>query len=304
LTITFGGDVMLARGGEPIVEDWQELNLSLPAGLSGGSARSNALYVANLESPLTDNALAISGLENADMNLCAGSEEVTLLDSAGFDLMTTSNNHQDDCTEDGILQTNKLLESAGFQTMDDVNGTWVKTLPEENLVFVGVNDVTSQIEEVKLLEVIRVQKEHGRFVVISAHWGNEYQAGPDLRQEQLAQDWVDAGADVIWGHHPHVLQRMEWLTSGVDGHKALVMYSLGNLVSDQHMLTDTQRSALVQLKVRKNRIFRVVVAPFKMDWNSLKLSFELTKVEHQKILERLKTDPLSNLDVAIGIFSP
>ena len=92
------------------------------------------------------------------------------------------------------------------------------------------------------------------FVVVSTHWGNEYQAGPDDRQQILAQAWVDAGADVIWGHHPHVLQRMEWITSNEDNHEALVMYSLGNLLADQFMLQDAQRSALSQGEMKNGRI--------------------------------------------------
>ncbi len=289
-TITFGGDIMLARGGEPIIENWEALDLSLPAGLANAHDSINNLYAANLESPLTEDLIPLSHLPNADMNLCAGSSQLRVLQSAGFDVFTANNNHQDDCPDGGILQTTQLLGSEGFLTPHESDRTWVSELTEKDLVFIGIDTVSKQSEEESNIDMIKAQKVAGNFVIISAHWGNEYQAGPDANQEQLAQDWVDAGADLIWGHHPHVLQRMEWLTSRADGHEALILYSLGNLVSDQHMLPDVQRSALVQITVKNGRIRKVTIAPFMVNWESLLLNFELAQADQQKIMDRLQVD--------------
>ena len=141
-------------------------------------------------------------------------------------------------------------------------------------------------------------------MVISVHWGNEYQAGPDARQQQFAQEWVDAGADLIWGHHPHVLQRMEWLTSREDGHEALILYSLGNLVSDQHMLPDAQRTALVQITVKNDRISKVTVAPLMVNWESFSLDFDLNHADQEKILDRLQVEKQSPSGVEISVYTP
>lgn len=303
-TVTFGGDIMLARGGEAIIENWEDLGLSLPKDLSGDSVGSNHFYVANLESPLTDEVKRLSELANEEMNLCAGSGFTAPLISAGFDLLTTSNNHQDDCLEGGILQTNQLLTSQGLLTLEEVYGTWMKRIPEVPLVFIGVNKFAGQLDREHILEQIRIQKEKGNFVVISVHWGNEYQAGPENLQKQLAQDWVDAGVDVVWGHHPHVLQPMEWLNSSNDGHQALVIYSLGNLVFDQHMLPDSQRSALVQIRIRDNRIQRIIVAPVTFDWANLRLDFTLEQGEYNKIIDRLKAEPLTSTGIDVRFYDP
>jgi len=303
-TITFGGDIMLARGGDPIIENWEEFDLSLPEELFVGDSSMIHLYAANLESPLTDDLSLLSHVPNADMNLCAGSKQLVILQAAGFDLLTANNNHQDDCPEGDILGTTQLLDASGFLTLHELNGTWVNELVEEPLVFIGVNAIGTQLNEEGILDMIRAQKRAGNFVVISAHWGNEYQAGPDARQEHLAQAWVDAGADLIWGHHPHMLQRMEWLTSNEDTHRALILYSLGNLVSDQHMLPDVQRSALVHVTIKNNHIRQVTVAPFMVNWNLGSLNFELPQVDQEKILDRLQVDLLSSSGIEISVYSP
>ena len=303
-TITFGGDIMLARAGEAIIEDWEKLDLSLPTDLENASKPIDNLYVANLESPLTGDLTSLANLLNADMNLCAGSTQLLVLKTAGFDLLTANNNHQDDCSVGGIFQTTRLLEAEGFVTLHEDSTIWMNELPETDLVFIGVDAVGKEVDEECIINSIRAQKSAGHFVILSAHWGNEYQAGPDTRQEQLAQDWVDAGADLIWGHHPHVLQRMEWLTSSEDGHEALILYSLGNLVSDQHMLPDVQRSALVQIFVKNNRIRKVTVAPFVVNLDLGLLNFEPPQAEMERILDRLRVDVNSPSRIEICVYSP
>jgi poly-gamma-glutamate synthesis protein (capsule biosynthesis protein) len=68
-------------------------------------------------------------------------------------------------------------------------------------------------------------------VVVSVHWGNEYQRQPTKRQRDIAKRLVEAGCDLVLGHHPHVLQPAEIVEAG--GRKALVAYSLGNFISNQ-----------------------------------------------------------------------
>jgi hypothetical protein len=303
-TMTLGGDIMLARGGEPIIGEWEGIDLSLPEVLANAAASMNHIYAANLESPLTDDLSSLANLPNADMNLCTGSNQVSMLQSAGFDLLTTNNNHQDDCPEGGISQTIQILDAAGFMISHTSSGVWVSEVPGEELVFIGIDVVSTQMDEESILNLIKTKKKAGNFVIISAHWGNEYQAGPDARQEQLAQDWVDAGADLIWGHHPHVLQRMEWLTSSGDGHQGLVLYSLGNMLSDQHMLPDAQRSALVQITVKNKRIREVKVAPFMINWESGSLNFEPAQADQEKILDRLQADRSFPTGIEISVYSP
>jgi poly-gamma-glutamate synthesis protein (capsule biosynthesis protein) len=68
--------------------------------------------------------------------------------------------------------------------------------------------------------------------VVSVHFGNEYQREPNDPQKQLVKELANAGANIILGHHPHVLQPTEWVERD-DGQKTFVIYSLGNFLSGQ-----------------------------------------------------------------------
>jgi poly-gamma-glutamate capsule biosynthesis protein CapA/YwtB (metallophosphatase superfamily) len=295
-TITFGGDIILARDGEPITPDWQVIDLSLPWGFS------TSYYAAALESPLAYTQVNDSSPASGDMNLCANSEVLSILTKAGLDILSFANNHQDDCSIDGEGVTQKLLADTGFASFEETSGVWVSHIPNSTLVVISIEDVLKPADVNAVEAIIHQQKKAGMFVVISAHWGNEYQAGPDEHQTALAQDWVDAGVDVIWGHHPHVLQRVDWLTSSVDGHNALVMYSLGNLMADQFMLADAQRSALIRLEITDTRITKVTLVPITFDWKSKQLNFNPDDETKALILTRLDAKPLDAVD--IDVFTP
>ncbi|MEG0276216.1 MAG: CapA family protein [Coprobacillus sp.] len=94
-------------------------------------------------------------------------------------------------------------------------------------------------------------KEISDFVVVSAHWGDEYDTEPNSFQKQYAKVFADAGADVVIGTHSHTLQPVEWI-EGKDGHKTLMAYSLGNFVHGM-MEEDTQLGGMLSFDfVRKD----------------------------------------------------
>lgn len=82
-------------------------------------------------------------------------------------------------------------------------------------------DISAMIERVKKASGT------GKVVVVNMHWGVEYDTEPSVREKELAHNLIDAGADVIIGHHPHVVQPVEVYKNG------LIFYSLGNFISDQ-----------------------------------------------------------------------
>jgi poly-gamma-glutamate synthesis protein (capsule biosynthesis protein) len=92
-------------------------------------------------------------------------------------------------------------------------------------------------------------------VIVSIHWGGEYQAEPSARQQTLARTLAEAGATVIAGHGPHVLQRVEWVG------ETLVAYSLGNFLFDQPYPADCRQSALLRLTVEQAQIVAVEAVP-------------------------------------------
>ena len=91
----------------------------------------------------------------------------------------------------------------------------------------------SLIDEEKITADLAAIRPECDYLIVSMHWGNEYQTAESDYQKRLAQLLCDGGADLIIGTHPHVLQPMKWLERE-DGHKTLCAYSLGNFVSNQH----------------------------------------------------------------------
>lgn len=85
----------------------------------------------------------------------------------------------------------------------------------------------------EVLEDIRNAKELADVVVVCPHWGIEYQTKENAYQDRVAREMIDAGADVIIGTHPHVVQPVEWITTD-SGNTGICYYSLGNYVSNQY----------------------------------------------------------------------
>ena len=87
-------------------------------------------------------------------------------------------------------------------------------------------------EDEDIIRQTKAAHEQADFVMVSIHWGYEGAFTPSAEQKRLAQLMADCGVDAIIGHHPHVLQPVEWII-GKDGNKTLCVYSLGNFMAEQ-----------------------------------------------------------------------
>ncbi|MDP2993780.1 MAG: CapA family protein, partial [Anaerolineales bacterium] len=131
------------------------------------------------------------------------------------------------------------------------------------LAFLAFEDVALPLDTNAAVQAIRSARATGAVVIVSIHWGAEYQGGASDRQKSLALQFAVAGAALIWGHHPHVLQPAEWIET-VQG-KTFVLYSLGNALFDQGGLADTRRSALVVVTLDADGVTSVRIVPFEID---------------------------------------
>jgi poly-gamma-glutamate synthesis protein (capsule biosynthesis protein) len=172
------------------------------------------------------------------------------LRAVGFDLVSFANNHAYDQGRPGLLETVDQLGRAGLQqvgagrTCDEARAVRLIDVQGVRLGFVGATAVlnlplngkgpcVAEVDPEWILADVAQARAHGaEIVVVSLHWGTEYATEPDAAQVELAHRLVEGGVDVILGHHPHVLQRIEWVQAS-DGRRALVAYSLGNFVSNQ-----------------------------------------------------------------------
>jgi poly-gamma-glutamate capsule biosynthesis protein CapA/YwtB (metallophosphatase superfamily) len=131
------------------------------------------------------------------------------------------------------------------------------------LAFLAFEDVALPLDTNAAVQAIRSARATRAVVIVSVHWGAEYQGGASDRQKFLAQEFAEAGAALIWGHHPHVLQPAAWIETAQG--KTLVLYSLGNALFDQGGLDDTRRSALVVVTLDAKAVTSVRNVPFEID---------------------------------------
>jgi poly-gamma-glutamate synthesis protein (capsule biosynthesis protein) len=280
VTLALLGDVNLGRGVHPHTKTFNYIEPYL---------QSADLAMANLESPLTKGNV----ITKSPYPLCAPPERTHFLSDVGFDLLSIANNHRFDCGMYGYLGTKTYLHDNGMEAIPaglipikrEINGV--------KMTFLAI-DATSKVNTDDLLNAIRTASQDGSVVIVSIHWGYEYQVEPTQYQRTLAKQMAEAGAALIWGHHPHVLQPTEWIEIPCNVQnpvqicrKTLVLYSLGNALFDQYGLPDTRQSALIMVKVNKDGVQEMLPIPFVIDVSHSRLiaaDEETTK----KIFEKLQ----------------
>jgi poly-gamma-glutamate synthesis protein (capsule biosynthesis protein) len=248
-SITFAllGDVMLGRDVHPTTETFAYLKPYLI---------SADLSLANLESPLTNAPTKTA----SSYVLCGKPANVHYLVDAGIDLLSLANNHNLDCGRDGLTETQRTLTDAGLGFIGPEPKPVYHSINGIRLAFLAF-DATTHFDTESAVRAVRSAREKGAIVIVSIHWGVEYQSGASNEQKQIAAQLAEAGASLIWGHHPHVLQPAEW----TDDHKTLVLYSLGNAIFDQYGLESTRRSALVLVTLDPSGVWEYKVIPFLID---------------------------------------
>ncbi len=243
------------------------------------------LALANLESPLTTAPPIISAY-----NLCAPPERVRFLAKSGLDLFSLANNHALDCGPQGLAETESTLVTFGLTPLGPQSVPVYRTINGIQLAFLAFEDVSAPLDVETATQVIQKAYDNGALVIVSIHWGMEYQGGASERQKWLAAQFAQAGAALIWGHHPHVIQPAEWIQppagSEPAGGSTLVLYSLGNALFDQGGLADTRRSALVLVELDENGVRSARAVPFVIDIQHSRLEAANDQVA-QVILERL-----------------
>jgi poly-gamma-glutamate capsule biosynthesis protein CapA/YwtB (metallophosphatase superfamily) len=257
LTLLLVGDVMLGRGVAQALEgDWEAAFAGVRPWLSGDALRSgcdNVVAFANLESPLTDAPQVRSGHD-----LRAPPAAVAALCAGGFDAVSLVNNHALDAGEMGLQETVRALRAAGIVPWLDgaaVEATAWMPMGASNgaPIYRGLafDDSALPLDVEAAAAAVAAAAEQAGAIVVSIHWGGEYQAAPSARQRAVARVLAEAGADVIVGHGPHVLQRVEWVG------ETLVAYSLGNFLFDQPYPVDCRQGAVLSVTLRGGEILTV-----------------------------------------------
>ena len=190
------------------------------------------------------------------------------LKKAGVDVVTLANNHTLDrglpAIENAIRYWDQIgLVHAGSYLSADERSE-IALMTRNDIIFsflsytygtngiqtpAGKDFLVNRIDPSIIHQDLKRAREISDVVILNLHFGEEYQKMPNAEQIELAHFSAENGADIILGHHPHVLQPPQWIDTA-DGRKAFVVYSLGNFLSGQNEL-DRQIGAILHLDIEK-----------------------------------------------------
>ncbi len=261
VTLGFVGDMMFDRGVKTSVFKNFGGDFSKTLEEAGMLEKPDIMF-GNLEGPVSDKGRNVGSKYSFRFDPVIP----TVLKDAGFDIVSFANNHVGDWSDEAFLDTLGRLEEAnllytgagetyeealtpvviersgmkiGFLGSSDVGPEWMKATPEKpGIILAGDPNLLKEIEKAK---------EGVDFLVVSVHWGDEYKPH-NTRQEMLAHKMIDAGADIVVGHHPHVAQDVEEYKGG------LIIYSLGNFVFDQYFSEETMQGMFAEVTLGEDGI--------------------------------------------------
>lgn len=193
------------------------------------------------------------------------------LKDAGFDMFMTANNHSLDRRDRAARRTLVALDSLGIDHVGSFRDSlereekvpFIKDIKGFKIGFLnytyGTNGIPPQdgveialIDRDRMAREIRETRDAGaEIVVVMVHWGVEYVLLQNRNQEELADFLVDQGVDLVIGGHPHVVQPMKVVRNEKEGKDVLVVYSLGNLISNMKT-ADTRGGALVRARIERD----------------------------------------------------
>ncbi len=237
----------------------------------------------NLEGAVTNNGAHYNPVMSYDFAFAP--ELIDQLKNYNFNFFNLANNHFSDQGERGIIETRKNLDKLGFNYVGCRDGkvgecsSTVVEAADKKIGIAGFNMVYSKLNIAEAEKVINNLASTTDLVVVNMHWGNEYEHQFNKLQQEAAHSLIDASADIIIGHHPHVVQ-------GIEEYKSkLIFYSLGNFVFDQYFSADTQEGLAVGVSVDGEQI-EFFLYPLKSKLSQVELMIGEKKDEFlQKLVE-------------------
>ncbi|MCK5123346.1 MAG: AmmeMemoRadiSam system protein B [Candidatus Pacebacteria bacterium] len=219
------GDTMLGRGVEKIIKD-ERSPFEKIRGVEGNFLKGVDFTSVNLEGPITENTQC----QKKAYSFRFLPKTAKLLFENKINIANLANNHSFDCGEKGMSDTKENLDYFGINYFggNELSDSYIiKEVNDKKIAFVGIDDTFKKININEFYNLIKDLKKRNNYIVVNIHWGYEYNKLQSKSQTEIAHKLIDSGADVIIGHHPHVIQPMEIYKS-----KA-IFYSLGNFVFDQ-----------------------------------------------------------------------
>lgn len=258
--IIFGGDMMFDRSVRlAAAEEGDDFILACLAPVLSGVD----LVVANLEGPITGEPSVSAGSlidtpENYTFTFPLST--AALLKRHGFALVNLGNNHIENFGHGGVLSTVQALRAAGVDYFGDPIEQRVARTSIDGIdfAFVNFNQFAQSSTRAKTLEQIESARGAGAIVIVYAHWGDEYVAANQY-QKDLARTFIDAGAEIVIGSHPHVVQEHEQYRG------KHIYYSLGNLVFDQYWEEAVRSGLMIQVTFSRKGVVSIQEIPVTLE---------------------------------------
>lgn len=290
------------------------------------------LSIANLETTINENR-PLSSYPNFNSPI----EVLDALKSTGIDVLSTINNHSLDTGASGVISTYNQVSSKGFDiigtklnesdnnyTIKNIKGiniglasfsygevlngeVYLNGIPgKSSRNLLNVIDVTSVERSFNTIKKeIDLMKSNGaEFIVLVLHWGKEYETEPNNYQKKLAQKLADEGVDVILGSHPHVVQPIEFIKSNNTNKETLVVYSMGNIISNQRNeymeseFTEDGIIPVIDIKKENNEV-SIINIQYVPTWVN-KYTFETEKKDVYEIIPLHKDMQLTHSNYRIN----
>jgi poly-gamma-glutamate synthesis protein (capsule biosynthesis protein) len=287
-TIIFVGDIMLDRAVERLMK---KNSFLYPFEKISQFLKGTDLTFGNLEGPIVKNPPNFS---DDSLQFAFYPEAIEGLKFANFNLLSLANNHTLNMGKSGLKQTREFLKKENINFVGDPLKCGDEFLfQKDKIIFFAFNKTfPSNCPNEEIIETIKSVKTQNseNFLIVSVHWGNEYQIKSSAFQQKLARKIIDVGADLIIGHHPHVVQEIEIYNN------KLIFYSLGNFVFDQYFSEQTQQGLAVGLEINENKlVFRLfpiqskLSQPFLMEQDQAKKFLEkLSERSSEDLAEEIK----------------
>jgi len=260
VTLTFAGDIMMSRGVRSSVlknfgGDYSLLFDKLDI------LKNSDIVFANLEGTASDKGMDLRNLYSFRMD----PQVLPALKGGGISVLSVANNHIGDYGREAFTDTlarlkeNEILYTGGGLNKAESERPVVIEKYGIKIGFLGFSDKGPQFmratdtspgillaTDSRMSEIIKSASRNVDYLIVSFHFGEEYQSTHDAKQSELAHMAIDNGAKIVIGHHPHVIQETEVYDGG------FIAYSVGNFIFDQNFSTATMQGLLLEMKLYRD----------------------------------------------------
>lgn len=246
ISILIFGDLMLDRG---VYNRIHKIGFDKFFEGIASTTKENDIVVANLEGPFTPYPSITTNLINKELRFTFDPIFIPKLANLGINVLGLANNHTLNFGREGLRSTREYLRQAHISYYGDPNNNdELSTIVEKKGIkvgFIGFHEFSYINFDKVLAEIDRIRPDVD-ILIISPHWGVEYESVPTETMKKWARQFIDHGADAVIGSHPHVVGNMDEYR----GKK--ILYSLGNFVFDQYFSEDTMNGLSVKIRVEKD----------------------------------------------------